>query len=73
MFTVDVRKGYRINNYLDVDGNVYDSEPVGCNGHRYFMVLKQDVFDEPLDVRDLYFRMDGELAMWVMNGTGFDK
>lgn len=73
LFTVDVRKGYRINNYLDVDGVVYDREPVGCNGHRYFMVLKQDVFGEPIDVRDLYFRMDGELAMWVVNGFGFDN
>lgn len=66
VFTVDVRDGYRINNYINIDGEIYDSEPVGCNGHKYFMVLKQDVFDEPLDVRDLYFRMDGELAVWVV-------
>lgn len=68
VFTVDVRDGYRINNYIDQDGNVYDREPVGCNGHRYFMVLKQDVFGEPLDVRDLYFRMEGELAIWGIPG-----
>jgi hypothetical protein len=24
------------------------------------------VFGEPIDVRDLYFRMDGELAVWVI-------
>lgn len=66
VFTVDVRDGYRINNYLDVDGVVYDREPVGCNGHKYFMVLKNDIFNEPLDVRDLYFRMDGELVVWVV-------
>ena len=66
VFTVDVKDGYRINNYIDEDGVVYDREPVGCNGHKYFMVLKQDVFNEPLDVRDLYFRMDGQLAAWVL-------
>lgn len=66
VFTVDVRDGYRINNYLDVDGQIYDREPVGCNGHKYFMVLKNDIFNEPLDVRDLYFRMDGELAVWMI-------
>lgn len=68
VFTVDVRDGYRINNYIDREGNVYDREPVGCNGHRYFMVLKQDVFGEKLDVRDLYFRMEGELAIWSIPG-----
>ena len=71
VFTVDVSKGYRINNYIDIGGNVYDREPVGCNGHKYFMVLKQEVFGEPLDVRDLYFRMDGELAMWIMPGLDY--
>jgi len=71
VFTVDVRNGYRINNYIDSDGNVYDREPVGCNGHKYFMVLKQEVFGEPLDVRDLYFRMDGELAMWIIPGLNY--
>lgn len=68
VFTVDVRDGYRINNYVGADGAVYDREPVGCNGHRYFMVLKQDVFGEPLDVRDLYFRMEGDLAVWAVPG-----
>ena len=68
VFTVDVRVGYRINNYLDGNGNVCDREPVGCNGHRYFMVLKQDVFGEPLDVRDLYFRLEGDLAIWKVPG-----
>lgn len=68
VFTVDVRDGYRINNYLDIDGRIYDREPVGCNGHKYFMVLKNDIFNEPLDVRDLYFRMDGELAVWMIPG-----
>jgi hypothetical protein len=69
VFTVDVRDGYRINNYIDQSENVYDREPVGCNGHRYFMVLKQEVLGEPLDVRDLYFRMEGELAVWKVPGV----
>ena len=32
------------------------------------MVLKNDIFDEPMDVRDLYFRMDGELSVWMIPG-----
>lgn len=68
IFTVDVHDGFRVNKYVDTNGEVYDREPVGCNGHRYFMTLKLHVFDEPLDVRDLYFRMDGELAVWKVPG-----
>ena len=72
VFTVDVRDGYRINNYIGQGGEVCDREPVGCNGHRYFMVLKREVFREPLDVRDLYFRMDGELAVWAVPGLNLN-
>lgn len=66
VFTVNQCDGFRINNYLDNGGNVYDREPVGCNGHKYFIALKREIFKEPLDKRDLYFRMDGELAMWII-------
>jgi hypothetical protein len=66
IFMVNQYDGFRINSYFDNSGVVVDREPVGCNGHKYFMTLKTHIFDEALDVRDLYFRMDGELAMWVL-------
>ena len=37
---------------------------VGCNGNQFFMNLKNHIFEESLDIRDLYFRMDGSLAIW---------
>ena len=56
---------FRINQYLCKDtGEIIHSEPVGCNGHKFFMYLKKYIFNEPYDIRDLYFRIDGELAIW---------
>lgn len=64
-FSVDLVENFRINNYLCLEtGEVAHSEPVGCSGHRFFMYLKKYIFREPYDIRDLYFRMDGELAIW---------
>ena len=33
-----------------------------------FPGLKKFIFDEPIDIRDLYFRMDGSLAIWHDEG-----
>lgn len=64
-FSVDLVEDFRINRYLCTEtGNIAHSEPVGCSGHRFFMYLRKYIFDEPYDIRDLYFRMDGELAIW---------
>lgn len=64
-FTVKKVENFRINQYLCKDsGEMLHSEPVGCNGHKFFMYLKKYIFNEPYDIRDLYFRMDGELAIW---------
>jgi hypothetical protein len=64
-FTIKKVESFRINQYLCKDsGEILHSEPVGCNGHKFFMYLKKYVFDEPYDIRDLYFRMDGDLAIW---------
>lgn len=64
-FTIKRVENFRINQYLCKDsGEILHSELVGCNGHKFFMYLKKYIFNEPYDIRDLYFRMDGELAIW---------
>lgn len=65
IFRVMKVEDFRINQHICMEsGEVLHSEPVGCDGHRFFMALKKHVFDEPYDIRDLYFRMDGRLAVW---------
>lgn len=69
LFSVKRIEDYRINRYLCLNGGeILHSEPVGCSGHRFFMVLRKDVFCEPYDVRDLWFRIDGQLAVWKVDG-----
>jgi hypothetical protein len=69
IFYIKKADDFRINQYLCLkSGDMLHSEPVGCSGHRFFMALRKHVFNEPYDVRDLYFRMDGQLAMWKVDG-----
>ncbi len=64
IFKVSRVQDFRINSYLTSEGNLLHKELVGCNGNRYFICLKKYIFNEPLDVRDLLFKMDGNLAIW---------
>ena len=64
LFTVKRVQDFRINTFLSESGEKLYKEMVGCNGNQFFMNLKNYIFEEPLDIRDLYFRMDGSLAIW---------
>jgi len=68
LFTVKRIEDFRINTYLSESGEVLYSEMVGCNGNLFFLYLKKYILNEPLDIRDLYFRMDGNLAIWSVEG-----
>lgn len=64
LFIVKRIKDFRINTFLSESGEELYKEMVGCNGNQFFMNLKNHIFEESLDIRDLYFRMDGSLAIW---------
>lgn len=64
LFTVERVLDFRINSYMDKDGNFLYKEMIGCNGNKFFIYLKNYIFNEPIDIRDLYFRIDGGLAIW---------
>lgn len=64
IFTIEKKEDFRINHYLDNSLERTHSEIVGCNGNKYFIFLKKYLFNEELDVRDLYFRMESDLAIW---------
>ena len=68
LFTVKRVQDFRINTFLSESGEKLYKEMVGCNGNQFFMNLKNHIFEEPLDIRDLYFRMDGSLAIWNVEG-----
>lgn len=68
LFTVEKKNDFRINSFYDKNGNFLHKELSGCNGNKYFIFLKKYILNEPLDIRDLYFRIDGDLAIWDVDG-----
>lgn len=42
-------------------------ELVGVPGNLFFLYFKRHVLEEPLDPRDLYFRLERRLAQWVVD------
>ncbi len=68
IFTVERVENFRVNSFYDRLGNFTHKELSGCNGNKYFIYLKRHIFEEPLEVRDLYFRMDNGLAVWGVEG-----
>lgn len=68
IFTVERKSDFRINHYYGVTGTPLHKELSGCNGHKYFIYLKKYILQEDLDIRDLYFRIDGDLAIWNIEG-----
>lgn len=67
IFSVETKDEFRIHSYYDFNGDFLEKELVGCNGHKYFILLKKYIVNEPLDIRDLYFRCDGDLAIWSVD------
>ena len=68
IFKVERCEDFRINHFYDIQGNYLHKELLGCNGNKFFLFLKKYIFNEPYDVRDLYFRVDGSLAVWNIEG-----
>ncbi len=68
IFKVERVEDFRVNSIIDTNGQLINKELVGCNGNRFFICLKKYIFKEELDIRDLYFRLDGNLAIWSIEG-----
>lgn len=68
IFTVNRVDDFRIHTYYDNFGNTLYKEMVGCNGNLFYINLKKYILSEKIDIRDLYFRIDGNLAIWNYDG-----
>lgn len=67
IFTVERVEDFRIDTHYDMDGNSISKEMVSVNGQQFYLKLKQYITGEPLDIRDLYFKQDGKLAIWMVD------
>ena len=67
IFTVERVEDFRIDTHYDLGGNPTYKEMVSVNGQQFYLKLKQYITGESLDIRDLYFKQDGKLAIWMVD------
>ena len=63
-FTIKRVEDFIVNTRIGMLGDELYKEIIGCNGNMFFVNIKKYILGEPLDIRDLYFKMDGNLAIW---------
>ena len=68
IFTIQRVEDFRIDTHYNSNGNFLYQEMVSVNGQQFYLKLKQYITGELLDVRDLYFKQDGKLGIWVVDG-----
>jgi len=65
LFSVRLVEDFKIYEYINNRGEFLYKELVGSDGLKFYMRLKKYILDEPLDIRDLYFHVNGEVAIWM--------
>lgn len=67
-FTVERKMDAKLNTVYNHKGEELYKELVGVPGNLFYMRLKQYITNEELEIRDLYFRNDGKIAIWSVPG-----
>jgi len=68
LYKVERVDDFRINHYYNPSKSLLYKDLVGCNSHIFYLNLKKLILLENIDIRDLFFRMDGNLAIWNYEG-----
>ncbi len=73
IFNVERVEDFRIDSVYDIDGNFLYKDIFGVDGTQLFIKIKEYLTNENVDVRDLYFRSNGKLALWNYKGFKIEK
>ena len=65
VFTISRFDDYRVDTIYDICGKFIGRELVNLDSSLFFLKLKEHITGENLDIRDLYFNVNGKLAAWV--------
>lgn len=65
IFKIERVEDFRIFNYYDSEGNFIRKEMIGCSGNQFYMKLKEYITGEKINIKDLYFKSEGKLALWT--------
>ncbi len=67
IFSVKRVEDFRIDTIFDSVGNILNREMVGVSGQQFYWKFKQYITGEKIDIRDLYFKHDGKLGVWMVD------
>ena len=67
IFTVNRVEDFRIDNSYNIYGELLHKELMGVDGTLFYIKLKQYITNEPLDIKDLYFKSNGKKAIWALD------
>lgn len=73
IFNVKRVEDFRIDSVYDIDGNFLYKDIFGVDGTQLFIKIKEYLTNEEVDIRDLYFRSNGKLALWDYKGFKIEK
>jgi hypothetical protein len=64
IFKINRVEDFRIFNYYNENGEFIKKDIVGCSGHQFYWKLKEHITGEKIDIRDLFFKSEGKIAIW---------
>jgi hypothetical protein len=64
LFSSQHIEDFRIDTVVDENNCILYREMVGFDGNRFYILLKKYILNESLDIRDLYFKVNGHMAIW---------
>jgi len=67
IYSVRKVEDFRIDTHYNIYGEVLNNELVGCDGHQFYLKFKQYITGEKIDIRDLYFKSAGKVAIWELD------
>lgn len=67
IFQIERVEDFRVDSHFDRSGQFLKKEMVGVNANQFYLKLKQYITGEKIDLRDLYFKQDGKLAIWMID------
>jgi hypothetical protein len=64
IFTTSRVEDFRIDHIYNIFGEITSKEMVGVDGTQFYLKLKEYITGESINIKDLYFKNAGKLAIW---------
>jgi len=66
IFSIQRVEDFRVDTIYNLNGDILSKELSGVSGQEFYLKLKQYITSEEINQKDLIFKQNGKLAMWVL-------